>query len=166
MKRLIAGFVYIGLLLVIPAHADIQKCKKPDGSFYYTDKLCPSDAKLEESIKNKSVSVASEEPEVVDFGEGVYQQFSKAQSIVKMAAVEGRNCEWSLTVKGHGLDCVKFIKMIVEGGPYTQAMKKVVALADEDKNKDISASEYNEVLADAKKVVKYKNYMMTSLGTN
>jgi hypothetical protein len=170
MKKLMVGIWCCGLLLAAHAHAAaINKCKKADGSWYYTDQQCPADSQLKESVSKKPArthSALGQATEIVNFGEGIYQQFSKAQSIIKMAAVEGRKCEWGITVKGGPLDCVKFMEIIVEGGAYTQAMAKIAALLEEDKNKELSASDYNEVLADAKKVVKYKNYMLTSLGVN
>ena len=170
MGKLIASILWAALVMSVPAQADINKCKNPDGSLYYTDKQCPADSRLEESIAKKPANIpantSSKFPEIVNFGDGIYQQFSKAQSIVKMAAVEGRNCEWSITVKGNALDCVKFMGVIVEGGAYSQAVTKIIALPEEDKNKELSTSDFNEVLADVKKVVKYKNYMLTSMGIN
>lgn len=59
MKRLIAGFLLSGLILVIPAHAtEIYKCKGDTGQTIFSQQPCANDA---EKIKVKIDSPSGDE---------------------------------------------------------------------------------------------------------
>ncbi len=153
------------LLLVLaafPVMAEIHQCRNAQGELYYTDKQCPDEFELESSIAEK-VQEPAKPREPIDFGDGLYQQFSKAKAILTNTQVKGRECEWAIKVDGETHKCIVFLALVIPGGDFVQAVDKLSELPDMDTENEIPKDEYQEILRVTRKIIDYKNLMITHL---
>ncbi|MDD4966495.1 DUF4124 domain-containing protein [Halothiobacillus sp.] len=170
--------VFIFLIGIAAAHADIYKCKDANGQITFSQLPCGG---VEQ--QNITGSVKSEMPSVrqigtqddddylkrysgpVDFSDSSdYGNFSKAAAIISVASQKGRDCEWAIKVDHKYNKCQDFIAFTVEGNRFSQAVNYLKTLTKNNSG-DISASDWNSVNYDMKNVIKYKNFAIQSFSS-
>jgi hypothetical protein len=156
------------------AHADIYKCNE-NGKTIYSQQPCgDKSSNITEKVgvtldrKYTTPSLSTAPPSKthekyqgnLDFtSDSLIENFSKANAVIDIAEIKGRDCEWAIKVSKEFEKCQDFAQFIVEGGRYSQATSYMGSLGKE-RLAQLPRGELSSTVRSMEKVVTYKQLLV------
>lgn len=141
----------------------------PDGKVIYSDVACPEASQETRTIIKKaptpSSSIKLPPPEPIEFTGNPRTDYIKSTAIIDNIRIIGRDCEWALKVdKSKIQKCFEFMGKLQPGGEFQQVTDHVSMLNRDRKSAEQSMSEIRTMTRYMEDIVRYKEFMMASLG--
>lgn len=165
----VAGFA-------VPALAQVNRCKMPDGRVVYSDTECPSSSTDSKNLVkpaprewtgggSQSSTAGIQPGKMVQFSGTPRTDYIKASALLDNIRVIGRDCEWALKVdKSQMQKCKNFLGRLSPNGEYSQIIDHVTMLNKDQSNMRENSGEIRSILRISEDIVRYKEFMLANLG--